>query len=285
MRLGTRGSPLALAQAKLVAEALGRAEIVTVDMKPMPGEDKGRYVRGVEEALLARDVDLGVHSAKDVPSDRPPEIALVGVPEREDPRDAFVGAATSLAELPEGAMIGTSSLRRRSQLLALRGDLEVVEIRGNVDTRLRKLSEDDEIDAIVLAAAGLARLGREDEVSFLFELEEMTPSAGQGALALEARRGDTETAAAAAAISDHDALVELTAERAATVALEAGCDSPVGICARLTGERLTLYGYAGLADGSTWVRDRVSGDPEQPGALGDQLAARILAAGGREILR
>src|SRR4051794_25601050 len=218
MRLGTRGSRLALAQARAVADALGGAELVTLDTKARPGEDKERFVRGVDEALLAGEVDLGVHSAKDLPSDRPPELALVGVPARENPSDAFVGKAGSIADVPEGARIGTSSLRRRSQLLALRPDLEIVEIHGNVDTRLRKLEEEEDgLDGLVLASAGLVRLGIEGEIAFRFELEEMTPAPGQGALALEAKRGDEEPAKAAAGISDRDALVEVTAERAATV--------------------------------------------------------------------
>ena len=234
-------------------------------------------MRGVDRALLAGEADLGVHSAKDLPGQRPDELRLVGVPAREDPADAYVGDASSLAELPEGARIGTASLRRQSQLLALRPDLELVELHGNVDTRLRKLSE-GECEGIVLAAAGLRRLGREGEIAFLFGLEEMTPAAGQGSLALEARRADEAAAAEAARISDHDALVELTTERAAVGALGATCYTPVGICARLEEGELSVHGFAGLPDGSEWVRDRVVGDGDQPAALGQALAERMLAA-------
>ncbi len=284
IRLGTRGSPLALAQAELVASLLGGAEIVAVKTpKSEPANDKERFVRGVDEAVLGGDADLGVHSAKDLPADRPPELRLAGVPPREDPSDAFVGAGSSVKQIPAGARVGTSSLRRSSQLLAARPDLELVELRGNVDTRLRKLGEGD-VDGIVVAAAGLLRLGREGEIAFRFELEEMTPAAGQGALALESRREDEDAAAAAAAISGRAAIVELTAERAATQALGATCDTSVGVCARLGEDALVVLGYAGLPDGSEWVRDRVAGDPEQPAALGEALAERMLVAGAREIL-
>jgi hydroxymethylbilane synthase len=283
LKLGTRGSRLALAQAELVAEALGGADVVAVESRDGRPGDKERFVRGVEQAILEGEADLGVHSAKDLPSGRPDELRLVGVPPREEPVDAYVGEASSLAELPGGARIGTASLRRRSQLLALRPDLELVELHGNVDTRLRRLSDGD-YDGIVLAAAGLRRLALEGEIAFRFELEQLTPAAGQGSLALEARRDDSAAAEQAARISDHDALVELTAERAAIEALGASCHTPVGICARLEGVELSMFGYAGLPDGSEWVRDRVAGDAEQPGALGQALGERMLAAGARELL-
>jgi hydroxymethylbilane synthase len=283
VKLGTRGSTLALAQAQSVADAIGDAEVVAVKSTDSEPGDKERFVRGVERALLEGEVDIGVHSAKDVPGHRPDDLRLAGVPGREDPRDAYVGKASSLDEVSAGARIGTSSLRRRSQLLALREDLEIIELRGNVDTRLRKLTE-GKYDGIVLAAAGLRRLGREAEISFRFDLDELTPAPGQGSLALEARRGDGSAAATAARISDHDALVELTAERAVVVALDASCQTPVGVCARLDAGELVIHGYAGLPDGSEWVRDRVAGDPEQPVALGESLAERMLAAGARDIL-
>jgi hydroxymethylbilane synthase len=283
LKLGTRGSALALAQAQLVAKALGGAEVVPVRSTDGEPGDKERFVRGVDRALLAGEVDLGVHSAKDLPGERPDELRLAGVPAREEPQDAYVGGAAALAEIPEGARVGTSSLRRRSQLLALRPGLEVLELHGNVDTRLRKRSE-GEYDGVVLAAAGLRRLGREGEIAFRFGVEEMTPAAGQGSLALESRREDAEVAAQAARISDHDTLIELTAERAAVSGIGATCHTPVGICARLEGAELVLLGYAGLPDGSEWVRDRVAGDPEQPVALGEALAERMLASGARQIL-
>jgi hydroxymethylbilane synthase len=285
MRLATRSSPLALAQVRLVADALEGAELVEAGERSAErrGGDKARFVRGVEEALLSHRADLGVHSAKDLPAEVPDGLALVGVFAREDPADVYVGAGASLSDLPEGARIGTSSLRRRAQLLALRPDLEVEPLRGNVDTRLRKLSE-AELDGIVLAAAGLRRLGREAEAMFEFGLEELTPAAGQGALALEARSDDVFAASAAAGITDHDALVELTAERAAIAAIGASCDTPVGICARLEGDQLRVRGFAGLPDGSEWVRDSVAGTRERPAALGEELAGRMLGAGAGELL-
>lgn len=283
LRLGSRGSTLALIQAEAVAAALGGAEVVTLRTADDAIGDKARFVRGVERAIIDGAVQLGVHSAKDLPGDLPEGLALVGVPGREDPTDAFVGRAGSLGELAEGARVGTSSLRRGSQLLALRPDVEILELRGNVDTRLAKLAEGG-YDGIVLASAGLARLGRAGEVSFRFGLDEMTPAAGQGCLALEARADDQPTAAAAGGITDRAALVELTAERAAVRALGADCETPVGICARAAEGELVLLGYAGLADGSEWVRDRVAGDPDQPAALGESLAERMLAAGAGEIL-
>ncbi|MBA2545896.1 MAG: hydroxymethylbilane synthase, partial [Solirubrobacterales bacterium] len=229
LRLGTRGSALALAQAGQVADALGGAEIVTIrtsgdegraGSSTMSGQtrpeggDKARFVREIERALLAGEIGLAVHSAKDLPTELPEGLTIAGVPEREDPRDAYVGAAGSIDEIPEGARVGTSSLRRRAQLLSARPDIEVVEMRGNVDTRLRKLAEGD-LDGIVLAAAGLRRLGRGDEAAFAFEGDELTPAAGQGALAIEARMGDSRLIALAESITDRGALGRLACERAA----------------------------------------------------------------------
>jgi hydroxymethylbilane synthase len=266
-----------------VAAALEGAEVVPVRTADADVGDKARFVRGVERAILDGVVQLGVHSAKDLPAELPDGLALVGVPAREDPSDALIGAAGSLDELPEGARVGTASLRRASQLLALRPDLEIAELRGNVDTRLAKLA-DGGYDAIVLATAGLARLGRTDEISFRFALDELTPSPGQGCLALEASVDDETAAAAAAGITDREALIELTAERAAVRALEATCDTPVGVCARVQGDELVILGYAGMPDGSAWVRDRLVGDPEQPVAVGESIAERMLGTGAGVIL-
>ena len=284
IRLGTRGSALALAQARLVAQQLPvEAEIVPIKTSGDrgPGGDKARFVKEIEEALLAGEVQLAVHSAKDVPAELPEGLAIVGVPERADPRDAICGAA-SVDELPEGAVVGTSSLRRRAQLLAARPDLEVRELRGNVDTRLRKLAE-GEYDALVLASAGLVRLGRAGEGSPI-PSELLTPAPGQGCLALEARAGDEETSAAAAALTDRAALVCLTAERALVAALDASCRTPVGAHASLADGRLELAAFVGLPDGSEWVRDALVGDSDDPAALGDEVAGRMMAAGGSGIL-
>jgi hydroxymethylbilane synthase len=283
LRIATRSSALALAQARWVADAIGNAEVVPVKTDDASVGDKARFVRGVEQAVLDGEADLAVHSAKDLPTERPDGLALVGVPVRENVHDALIGTAGSFAELPEGARVGTASLRRRSQLLAHRDDLDVVELRGNVDTRLAKLAGGD-YDAIVLAAAGLSRLGRDGEIAFEFTLEQLTPAGGQGSLAIEARADDAEAAAAAAEITSREALIELTAERAAVAALEADCDTPVGICARFEGPELALRGYVGLADGGAWVRDRIAGDPAQPAALGEELVGRMAEAGATAIL-
>jgi hydroxymethylbilane synthase len=283
LRLATRGSALALAQAESVAAALGGAEVIAVRSADGDVGDKARFVRGVERVLLDGEAEVGVHSAKDLPGELPEGLTLAGVPGREDPSDAFVGDAGSLDDVAEGARVGTSSLRRRSQLLAMRPDLELVEVRGNVDTRLAKLDA-GEVDGLVLASAGLVRLGRFDAVAFRFDPAELTPAPGQGALALETRSEDPDSAAAAGRITDRAALVELTAERAAVVALGASCHTPVGLRARFDGDALVVTGYAGLPDGSEWVRDHVGGDPEQPVALGEALAERMLVAGARSIL-
>jgi len=285
IRLGTRGSALALAQARFVADRLpGEVEVVPITTsgdRRRAGGDKSRFVKEIEEALLANEIDLAVHSAKDVPAELPDGLAIVGVPEREDPRDAICGAA-SLDELGEGARVGTSSLRRRAQLLAARLDLEVAELRGNVDTRLRKLA-DGGYDALVLASAGLARLERGGEGSPI-PPELLTPAAGQGCLALEARAGDEAAADAADALTDRDALVCLTAERALVAALDASCRTPVGGHASLVDGRLVMSAFVGLLDGSAWVRDKLEGNSADPAALGAEVARRVLSAGGAELL-
>lgn len=283
LRLGTRRSALALAQAEAVARALGGAEVVPIHTADGEVGDKTRFVRRIEQALLEGEVDIAVHSAKDLPGELPEGLRIAGVPGREDPADAYVGAARALEEVPAGTRIGTASLRRRAQLLALRPDLELVDLRGNVDTRLGKLAA-GKCDGIVLAVAGLRRLGREDEVSFAFAPSQMTPAPGQGALALEARSDDERSVTAAGHLLDRAALAELTAERVATVALGATCDTPVGILARADGEALRAEGFAGLPDGAEWVRDAVLGELADPSAAGRELAERMLAAGAGDIL-
>jgi hydroxymethylbilane synthase len=246
-----------------------------------PIGDKSRFVKEIEEALLAGEVDLAVHSAKDVPGVLAEGLAIVGVPAREDARDALVGAA-SLHDLPEGASVGTSSLRRRSQLLAARPDLNLEDLRGNVDTRLRRLDEGRH-DAVVLALAGLRRLERDKGAAPLDPIE-VTPAPGQGCLALEARRDDANVAALADRLTDADALVRLTAERALTERLEASCHTPVGAYAEIGEEGLLLAAFVGSPDGSTWIRDAAIADPGDPAALGVVVAERLLAAGAAEVL-
>jgi hydroxymethylbilane synthase len=287
LRLGTRGSALALAQANLVAKALGGAEIVpikTSDGRSTPGGDKARFVREIERALLEGEIDLGVHSAKDLPSDLPEGLEIAGVPAREDPRDAYIGHVTSFGEAPEGSRIGTSSLRRRAQILAFRPDLDVVDVRGNVDTRLGKFEAGD-FDGLVLAAAGLHRLGRAEEIAFPMEPDLMTPAPGQGALAIEALHSADRPVTAAESITDRAALATLSAERALVAALEASCNTPLGASATLEkGGRMRLQAFCGLPDGSEWLRDELEADASEPEALGHALAERMKAAGAAEIL-
>jgi hydroxymethylbilane synthase len=296
LRLGTRGSALALAQAELVAKALDGAEIVPIktsgDQKSREptaddgtGGDKARFVREIERALLEGEVDLGVHSAKDLPTDLPDELEISGVPEREEPADAYVGEAGSLDEVPRGARIGTSSLRRRAQLLALRPDLEILDLRGNVDTRLGRLEAGD-FDGLVLAAAGLRRLDRAGEIAFSLDPDQLTPAPGQGALAIESRRSDQHACGLAESITDRGALATLAAERSLVAALEASCNTPLGATAALeSGGRMRLRAFCGLPDGSEWLRDERVEDASDPEGLGRRLAERMIAAGAGEILR
>ena len=301
IRLGTRGSALALAQAQWVADRLpDEVELVPIrtagdqprgsDPVTIPGTgsdpvtvlgDKSRFVKEIEEALLAGEVDLAVHSAKDVPAELPDGLAIVGVPPRADPRDALCGAA-SLDELPGGAVVGTASLRRRAALAALRPDLGVRELRGNVDTRLRRLAGGD-FDAVVLAAAGLDRLGRSEEGSPLDPLA-FVPAPGQGCLLLEARTDDQAAQAAGSAITDLNALACLAAERAVVRELEASCHTPIGAHSVTTDDGLHLTAFVGLPDGSHWIRDEHEAGAADPSALGAAVGRRMLAAGAADLL-
>jgi hydroxymethylbilane synthase len=281
MRIGTRGSALALAQAESVVQLLGGdAEIVTVRTsgdRSAHGGDKSRWVSELERALLDGRIDVAVHSAKDVPAELADGLELVAIPERADPRDVICGAP-SLAALAPRARVGTSSLRRAAQLGAAREDLEVVTVRGNVDTRLRKLGE-GQCDALVLALAGLQRLGRTDDAGGV--LDELIPAAGQGALALEARPGAL-SADALAAVTDAEATACVMAERELVRALGASCNTPVGAHARLVrGSRVELAAWVGVPDGSVWVSDRLDGDRE---GIGLAVAQRLLSAGAGELL-
>ncbi len=275
MRIGTRASPLALAQAGWVAERIG-GELVPLTTSgdhashasqkgraPLCN-DKSRWVDTIEAALVAGDIDLAVHSAKDVPGELAAGTEIVAVPPREDPRDVLIGSVPG--------RVGTSSLRRAAQLRAWRLDVEVVELRGNVDTRLRKW-RDGEVDAVVLARAGLRRLGR-DEDGAVLDGTVFVPAAGQGALALQARASDDVVRAAVAPIADERALACLLAERAATRVLGASCHTPIGVHA--DGRR--MRGFVGAVDGSAWVLD------EMEGLDGAELARRMLAAGAGELL-
>ncbi|HVD86165.1 MAG TPA: hydroxymethylbilane synthase [Solirubrobacterales bacterium] len=282
MRIATRGSKLAITQARWVADLLGGAELVEASSDGEPG-DKSRFVRGVERALLTGEAEIGVHSAKDLPTEMPEGLEIAAVPAREDPADVWIGAGDSLEDAPEGARVGTASLRRRAQLLATRPDLRVEELHGNVDTRLRKLAE-GELDAIVLAAAGLRRLGREAEIGFSLPLDRVVPAGGQGALALQVRADDEESGDAAAAVNDLPAMRELTAERTVVGLLAASCATPLGVHARVEGEALTVDAFVGLPDGSEWLRDRIEGRAEEPTLSGAELVQRLVGAGARELL-
>jgi len=266
IRLGTRGSALALAQARWVAARVGdEAELVEIttagDLARDIG-DKSRWTGALERALLDGEIDVAVHSAKDVPIDLAAGTAVAAVPVREDARDVLVGAS-SLDALPAGARVGTSALRRRAQVLALRPDVEVVELRGNVDTRLRKLAA-GEVDALVLAAAGLARLGRDDVLGAALPF---TPAPGQGCLLLQALEG-----ASLPSVDDAAARGALEAERAVAAALGASCHTALGVHAA-DGR---IQAWAGLPDGSEWLTDE-AGDPAG-------LAERMLAAGAADLL-
>ncbi len=282
MRIGTRGSALALAQARSVAALLGDdTEIVKITTSGDLGKDvldKSRWVSELERALIDGRIDIAVHSAKDVPTELGDGLELVAVPPRADARDAICGAA-GLADLTPGARIGTSSVRRAAQIRAIREDVEVVQVRGNVDTRLRKLA-DHEVDALVLALAGLQRLGRESAAGGV--LDGLVPAAGQGALALQARTGAL-AGDLLARVTDETSMACVTAERALVHALGASCNTPVGAHAQpAAGDHVELTGWVGLPDGSAWLCDRVTAPANEAGAA---CAERMLAAGAAELLR
>ena len=285
MRLGTRGSTLALAQAKLVADLLGGAEIVpiTTSGDRAPDGDKSRWIDTLEQALLAEEIDIAVHSAKDLPGELSAGLELLGGPARAAPEDVLCGAP-SLDALPAGARVGTSSLRRAAQLRSAREDLEVVALAGNVNTRLRKLA-DGGLDAIVLARAGLQRLGREHEIGAVLDAARFVPAPGQGMLALQARAQDARGREAAMALVDRDASGCLRAERALARGLQASCDTPLGAHAAPVDEgRLLLRAWIGLPDGSAWLADEQTGEADDPESLGARVAERMLAAGAAELL-
>ncbi len=269
LRLGTRGSALALAQARWVAERLDDdveiVEITTAGDIARGVGDKSRWTGTLEQAQLSGAIDLAVHSAKDVPGELAAGTAIAAVPPREDPRDVLVGAP-SLAALPAGARVGTSALRRRAQVLAVRPDVEVVELRGNVDTRLRKLAA-GEVDALVLAAAGLARLGRTDVIGAPLDGDVFVPAPGQGSLLVQAREGPVCPEA-----DDPATHAALAAERDVAARLGASCHTAVGVLS--AGPEMRAF--VGLPDGSEWLVDE-AGDPIE-------LAGRLLAAGAAELL-
>jgi hydroxymethylbilane synthase len=296
MRLGTRGSPLALAQARLMAEAL-RGHAVETTIVPMRTEGdrlqearlaavggKGLFVREIEGALLAGTIDAAVHSLKDLPAELPEGLMLDAFPERADPRDVLVTrAGGGVDDLPHAAVVGTSSPRRRALLLAARPDLDVRAIRGNVDTRLRKLEEAD-WDAIVLAAAGLGRLALRPRHVTVLPPERFVPAVGQGIIGLEVRRDDRQTRALIAALDHAPTRVCARAERAFLQRLGASCNTPTAAHARLTDGRVAVTGVVASEDGRHVLRADVSGPPDAAESLGRGLAETLLAQGAASVV-
>jgi hydroxymethylbilane synthase len=243
------------------------------------------FTREIEQALLDGRIDVAVHSAKDLTGDMPAGLEIAAVPEREDPRDACCGPYGSLAEVPAGARIGTSSARRAGLLGVLRPDLEVVPLRGNVDTRLAKLAGEGGLDAIVLARAGLQRLGREGDAGALLDAARFVPAPGQGALALEGRADDESARRAAQGLTDAPTMTSLLAERALARELGADCHTALGAHARLgDGGRVSMRAWVGLPDGSAWASDELEGAADRPEVLGSEVAARLRAVGAEELL-
>jgi hydroxymethylbilane synthase len=245
---------------------------------------KGLFVKEIEEALLRGEIDLAVHSMKDVPTQLPEGLDILCVPPREDPRDALIShQSVSFDQLKSGARVGTSSLRRQAQLLYHRPDFTIEMLRGNLDTRLRKLRE-GQYDAIVLAAAGLRRLGWDKEVTEYLPTERSLPAIGQGALGIEGRRDDAFLRTLIAKLEHPPTRTAILAERALLQRLEGGCQVPIAAHARLKGDRLELEGMIASVDGHRMIRDQVEGPADNPQALGLELAERLLAQGGDKIL-
>jgi hydroxymethylbilane synthase len=293
LRLGARGSALSLAQARLIAQGLAPREVEVVTIRTTgdrlsaagsPIEWKGDFTRELDLALLEGRIDLAVHSLKDVPSALPPGLRLSAVPRREDPSDVLLSHPRRLfRELPSGARLGTSSPRRRAQLLASRPDLQISEARGNVDTRVRHLRE-GRWDAVVLARAGLARLGRLEEVSDVFPPDVLLPAVGQGALALITRENDSRAREAVGGLDHEDSHREVRAERSLLAVLQAGCHAPVAARARVAGGRLQIDAGVFAQDGSRVLREHAAGTAEEAEALGRAAAERLLARGAAELL-
>ena len=295
--IGTRGSQLALWQAEYVRKRLQQHEpdrpielkiIKTkgdrIQNRSLVGLGKGLFTKEIEAALLEGEIDLAVHSMKDLPSDLPEGLCIAAIPSREDARDVLVAkSASSVAGLPTGAKIGTTSPRRRAQLLHLRLDLQIVDIRGNLDTRLRKLRETD-LDALILAAAGIKRLVGEDTITAYFERDQMTPAVGQGALGIEARANDATLAPLLSAINNRESEIEIAAERTVLRQLGGGCQVPIGANAQLVNGVLSMIGMVSSVDGKHRIVESVQGDPTEAINLGNSLAAALLRHGAEELL-
>ncbi len=298
LRIGTRGSQLALWQARWVQTAINRlrpelaVELVIIktqgdkitDVPLAQVGGKGLFVKEIEEALLDRRVDLAVHSMKDMPAEIPAGLTIGAVPQRENPLDALITSVPgSLETLPKGARIGTSSLRRGAQIKHLRPDAVIVALRGNLDTRLRKLESSD-LDAIVLAAAGLRRLGLADRIHAYLQPDQMLPAVGQGALCIEAREQDPATQALLAALDDPETHIAISAERAFLNTLQGGCQVPLAAYAQLREGRLHMQGLVAELDGRRILRSTAQGSPNAAQAIGRGLAEDLLAQGADQIL-
>ncbi|PYT47081.1 MAG: hydroxymethylbilane synthase [Acidobacteria bacterium] len=294
LRIGTRGSLLAKWQAesirKRVFAAAGvEAEIVIIKtagdrMQQAPLTQiggKGIFIKELEEALLEESIDLAVHSVKDIPTDTPSRLMFPAVCRRDDVRDCLVGS--TLASLRQGARVGTSSLRRQAQVLHIRPDLDFRDLRGNVDTRLRKV-ESGEYDAILLAKAGLDRLGVSQRISEILSPDVCMPAVGQGAIAVECRLKDTETADILAPLDDAETRTAIIAERALLAALQGGCQVPLGAWARIERGELVLEACVSSVDGVQYVKQRATAPPDQAAALGEHMARLLIEAGAQSIL-
>jgi hydroxymethylbilane synthase len=297
LRIGTRGSLLAKWQAESVRNQLFalagvEAEIVIIrtsgdKMQQSPLTQiggKGIFIKELEDALLDESIDLAVHSVKDIPTETPSRLSFPAVCRRDDIRDCLISATGStLANLKHHARVGTSSLRRQAQLLHLRPDLDIRELRGNVDTRLRKVG-DGQYDAVVLAKAGLDRLGWSDRISEIFSPEVFMPAVGQGAIAVETRLGDNETADLLAKLDDAETRSSIIAERAMLKTLQGGCQVPIGAWARIERGEMVMEACVTSADGLQFVKQRLTGNPEQSAELGEQIARLLITAGAQTIL-
>ena len=298
VKIGTRGSKLALYQSEIVQSKLKASfpslecEFVKIRTKgdiiqrgAIDSIGPGIFTREIEEALLSGEIDLAVHSAKDLATELPEGLEIGAVLMREDPRDCLVAReGKTLKELPRGAKIGTSSLRRRAQVKRLRPDLETLELRGNVDTRLRKVKE-GEYDGIVIAHAGLKRLGLGDAVTEVFEEDYFLPQAGQGALAIEIRKGNQEIKELVKSVNHEPAFIQVSAERSFLRRLEGGCQIPAGVTSKLEANKLTLKGAIFSLEGDRVVMDAIAGSVSEAEKLGRDLAEKLIKAGGNEILK
>lgn len=298
LRIGSRGSQLALWQANHIADRLrAQGREVSIEIIRTTGDamqnltfaqvgTKGMFTKEIEDALAERRIDLAVHSLKDLPTTLAEPFTLAAIPERVDPSDAFVSIEFgSFAALPSGSRIGTSSLRRQAQLRAQRRDVEYVEFRGNVDTRLRKLAE-GQVEAVILAAAGLERLNRTEHIRECFPALILCPAAGQGALAVETRANDAETIQALNFLEDSATRFAVTAERATLAALGGGCQVPIGVYCQHAGRRFLIAGVVATPDGSTVLRAELEHqEGRSPEALGEKLAQRLLEQGAGQLLQ